>query len=96
VLVVVQPERDARRLVRLFREVSERSPRLSLLHLDRMNMPFLPVRALPVSLHRLILSRPLLTKQWEDSFVAGRATFLPHLVELELYSSSTLDATARH
>jgi len=51
---------------------------------QHMNMAFLPVRAMPASLHRLVLTRTLLTRQWAKSLVEEAATFLPVLLLVSL------------
>jgi len=80
--LAVQPERDARRLVRFFRETSERSPALRELELWDANMAFLPVRCLPRTLRKLKLCRPLMTRQWVES-LANEAPASLQTVELD-------------
>ena len=86
VLVAVQPERDARRLVRFFRDTSERAPALRELELWDVNVAFLPVRCLPRTLCTLKLHRPLMKWQWAES-LANEAP--ASLQTLELHACST-------
>jgi len=80
-LVAVQPERDASRLVRFFNDTSERSSALRELELWDVNMAFVPVRCLPRTLRTLKLYRPLMTRQWAES-LANEAPASLQTVEL--------------
>jgi len=79
--LAVQPERDARRLVRFFRDTSQRAPGLRELEIWNLNVAFLPVRCLPRGLSTLKLYRPLMTWQWGES-LANEAPAALQTVEL--------------
>jgi len=83
VLVAVQPKRDACRLVRFFRDMSERSPALRELEMSNMNMAFVPLCSLPPTLYKLKLCRPLMTRQWAES-LAKEAPASLQIVQLDV------------
>jgi len=74
--------------VNFFADVSNRSPKLSRLHMTEVNLSNVLISDLPSSLESLAITESFLPYAWFQSLSASSTAVLPHLKELDLSNSS--------